>query len=334
MRLGLVSEAKSPNAFYRAIGPLTAMEGRGHEVIWPASDEGTGDPRQLATCDVVHVYRRADDETRRMLSKLMRSGVPITYDNDDDSTAAPKQSPVYREVGGFKGQRIFLATVQVARWAGLFTTTSDVLAEKYRRAGVERIQVIGNYLMAESFGSRRRHDGIVVGWVAAGEHREDAARIEIADALRRLTAKHETVRVECIGVNLALPERYRHDGFVPFFELPARVSGFDVGIAPLADTTFNRARSDIKLKEYAAAGVPWLASPVGPYVGLGEQQGGRLVADDGWFEALDHLVTHDRERRRLARRAEKWAKSQTIAAIAARWEQNFTEVAASASTPS
>src|SRR5207249_1565318 len=80
-----------------------------------------------------------------------------------------------------------------------------------------------------------------------------------------------------------------------FLELPHRIGSFDIGLAPLADLPGNRARSDIKVKEYAASGVPWLASPVGPYVQLGEEQGGRLVPDDLWFEALDRLVSRRRE---------------------------------------
>src|SRR5207302_1085104 len=83
------------------------------------------------------------------------------------------------------------------------------------------------------------------------------------------------------------PQRYRHDPYLPFAELPRRLSRWDIGIAPLADIPFNLARSDIKLKEYAASELPWLASPVGPYAGHGEAQGGRLVPDDGWFEALN-----------------------------------------------
>jgi hypothetical protein len=114
---------------------------------------------------------------------------------------------------------------------------------------------------------------MVIGWIAGVDHRADVARIEIADALRRLVTTHENVRIECIGGDLGLPERYRHDGFVPFPELPRRIGGFDVGIAPLADLPGNRVRSDIKLKEYAASGVPWLASAVGPYLGLGEAEG-------------------------------------------------------------
>jgi glycosyltransferase involved in cell wall biosynthesis len=329
MRLGAVWVANS-NAHYRAIQPLKAMARRGHQVVWPSTAEGDTDPRRLAGCDVVHVYRRADEPTRQMLAALARAGTAITYDNDDDFTAVPKQSPYYRSTGGFSGQRVFAETTRAAAMARCFTTTNDVLADKYRRAGVERVEVIPNCLAPDFHRPRRSHDGVVIGWIAGVEHQADADRLGIADALRRLLAAHERVRVECVGVNLALPERYRHDNLVPFDDLPARIGGFDVGIAPLADIPWNRARSDIKLKEYAASGVPWLASPVGPYLGLGAQQGGRLVPDDGWLEALERLVTRRRERRRLARSAQRWARGQTIDAVADRWEHVFVTAAGKA----
>jgi glycosyltransferase involved in cell wall biosynthesis len=325
MRIGAVFEPNSA-AYYRAIDPLKAMAGRGHEVVWPDED-GKADVRRLAGCDVVHVYRRAADDTQRALRELERGGAAITYDNDDDFMAVPKESPDYKKVGGLKGQRIFAATVKVARMARAFTTTNEVLAEKYRRAGVERVEVIGNHLAPDVERPRNRHDGIVIGWVAGIDHRADVKRIAIVDALRRLLDEHPDVRVECIGVDLGLPERYTHKAFVPFLELPGRIGGFDIGIAPLADIPGNWARSDIKVKEYAASGVPWLASPIGPYQGFGEERGGRLVTDDGWFDALDRLVTRRRERRRLARNAKKWAKHQTINAVAERWERVFADAA-------
>jgi hypothetical protein len=52
-----------------------------------------------------------------------------------------------------------------------------------------------------------------------------------------------------------------------------------------------------------------------------------LVPDDAWFEALDRLVSHARERKRLARSAEAWARRQTIDAVADRWEQVFAAAA-------
>jgi glycosyltransferase involved in cell wall biosynthesis len=303
------------------------MARRGHDIMFPPKEDGRPYLPWLATCDVVHVYRRSDAETRRALAELLRRGIPITYDNDDDYTAIPKGTSSYRIEGGFRGQQTFAQSVNVARTARCFTTTTEVLAEKYRHAGVERVAVIGNYLAPSASRMRTPHDGVVIGWIAGEEHQVDANRLRIADVLRRIVATHDNVRVECIGVNLGLTERYTHNRLVAFEELPNRIGGFDIGIAPLADVPMNRARSDIKVKEYAASGVPWLASPMGPYAGLGEEEGGQLVPDDGWFDALDRLVTSPRERHRLGRKGQAWAKTQTIEAAADLWEQTFAAVA-------
>ena len=326
MRIGAVW-VPSANAFYRAIYPLLAIARRGHELVWPADGEGRAEFTRLAGCEVVHVYRRADQDTQQVLAELLRHGTAITYDNDDDFTVVPKESPLYRRTGGLTGQRIFTDTVRLARAARCFTTTTEPLARKYRGAGVERVEVIDNHVAPNPRPQPTAHDGLVIGWVAGLEHRADADRMRIADQLSRLLAAHDHVRVESIGVNLGLPERYRNDREVPFPELPERMAGWDIGIAPLVDIPYNLTRSDIKLKEYAASGIPWLASPVGPYLGLGEAQGGRLVPDGGWFEALDRLVTGRRERKRLARKAKTWAKRQTIFAVADRWERVFASAA-------
>jgi glycosyltransferase involved in cell wall biosynthesis len=317
------------NAHYRAVEPMKAMEARGHEVVWPP-ETGHPDLARLLGCDVVHVYRLTGSGTRRILKQLADQGTAITYDNDDDYTTVPKESANYKQAGGFTGQRVFDETVKAARLADTFVTTNDVLAEKYRGVGIERVEVIGNHLAPDVFRPRQTHRGVVIGWVAGGEHAADVARIPVRDALERVVARHDDVRVQCIGLDLRLPSRYDHEKEVEFLELPRWIGGFDIGIAPLADIPCNWARSDIKVKEYAASGVPWLASPIGPYAGLGEKEGGRLVPDDGWFDALDRLVSHARDRRRLAKKAKRWAKGQTIDAVAARWEQVFADAAARA----
>jgi len=321
MRLG-VAWTPGQNAQYRAFQPMRAMARRGHTIVWPPDESGELHLPRLLTCDVVHVFRRSEQDTRQVVRELARGGVPFTFDNDDDLTAVPE-----RPGRGVDRRSHFAATVRMARAARIFTTTTDVLAAKYRLAGVKRIEVIGNYLVPEAVRPRLPHDGIVVGWVAGKEHRIDTDRLRIAETLRRLVAKHPDVRVECIGVDLALPERYRHDVHVDFDALPGRIGDFDIGLAPLTDISFNRARSDIKLKEYAASGVPWLASAVGPYVGLGEEHGGLLVSDARWFDALDRLVTDHSERERLGRNALAWAQTQTMAAAADQWEAVFKEAA-------
>ena len=81
----------------------------------------------------------------------------------------------------------------------------------------------------------------------------------------------------------------------------------------------------MKLKEYAAAGAMWLASPVGPYLGMGEEQGGLLVGDDDWLGALEALLTDADRRRALTERAGAWARGETIRAGAARWQAAYRE---------
>jgi hypothetical protein len=71
--------------------------------------------------------------------------------------------------------------------------------------------------------------------------------------------------------------------------------------------------------------VPWLASPIGPYGRLGEKQGGRLVEDDGWYDALRRLIDKERERRKLAKRAARWASGETLSKNIVRWERSFAE---------
>lgn len=329
MRIG-VAWVPCANAQYRAVHPLRAMARRGHEIVLPADTEGRAEFARLASCDVVHVYRRADDETRRVLKALATRGVGVTYDNDDDLTTVPKESPDYKKFGGLTGQRLFAMSVKAARLAHVFTTTTETLAARYRRSGADRIEVIPNSVASDAARPRHPHDGIVIGWVAGVDHRADTARVPIEDALRELIERHPALRVESIGLKLRLPNRYRHDALVDFDALPSRIGGFDIGLAPLADIAVNRARSDIKLKEYAASGVPWLASPIGPYVGLGDAEGGRLVPDDGWLEALDQLAHDAGLRSRLGASGQAWARRHTIDVAAERWERAFSEAASRA----
>ena len=144
-------------------------------------------------------------------------------------------------------------------------------------------------------------------------------------------AEHPRVGVSTVGVRLPLGERYTHAPALAFEQLPLHMARWDIGIAPLLDTPFNRARSDIKVKEYAASQLPWLASAVGPYRGLGAAQGGQVVDNEQWFDALDALVRDDAGRRQLSLSGARWAATQTITSLASRYEEAFADAAERAS---
>lgn len=320
MRVGVVTDLTAANSMYRAVA-IEELRSRGHEVRVVASDRARA--AELRDCDVVHVYRDHDERTRQLATTLRTEGVAITWDNDDDYSAGPEGTRGAIRRGGIHAQRFLSEMSRMMQLADVVTTTSPLLAEDYRTRGAERVEVVENYLPAcyRAPEPARRED-VVVGWVAGNEHLYDLRHLGIAETLQRLLGEHERMRVVSIGLDLRFAdERYRYIPRVQYGDLAGCVAGFDVGIAPLADIRFNRARSNVKLKEYAGAGVPWLASPIGPYRGLGEKQGGRLVADDGWDDALRRLVAGARERRKLGKRAAKWARGQTVARNLDRWER-------------
>lgn len=326
MKLGVIYEPGAPNAHYRATIPMRALERRGHEIVWPTKVDEVP-MQEFLSCDLVHCYRRMDRLAD--LRKLSARGVAISFDNDDNFAAAEVGGAGRRGLDGYRyNNAVFRGVLEAAKLADLTTTPNELLAERYRAAGAENVAVIENHLEREAFGfgARSRHDGVVVGWVAGSEHKLDLERIPIAPAVKRLLRAHPELRLLTVGVRLPLQEeRYEHIPEVDFRDLLKVTGRMDIGLAPLADTAFNRSRSNVKLKEYGAGGAMWLASPVGPYRCLGERQGGLLVSDEDWLPALDALIRDGRRRRRLARRARKWARAQTIGRHVQAWETSFQE---------
>lgn len=65
----------------------------------------------------------------------------------------------------------------------------------------------------------------------------------------------------------------------------------DIGIVPLNDIPFNHAKSYIKGLEYAAAGVPFVASAAPEYVFLAENGVGRVArSPEEWESHISELA--------------------------------------------
>jgi glycosyltransferase involved in cell wall biosynthesis len=325
VRAILVGLPTQPNSFYRGVRPGQALSAAGHEASVHLADEELLREDDLRGFDVVHLCRYFSRGTQRIAAKLRQAGAAVVWDNDDDLLGFPTTDVESRKRGALRSQGIQARIQEMIRLCDVVTTTSEQLADFYRELGAGCVVVVENYLGREFLDARPRpHDGIVIGWTAAMEHRHDFKALGLREPLQRLIDAHPDVRVTSLGIDLGLDrDRYRWQGCVHFDDLPDVVAEYDIGIAPLVDEAFNRARSNIKLKEYAAFGAPWLASPVGPYRGMGEKQGGRLVADDRWYEELERLVVKARERKKLGKRAQRWARGEAIEANAGRWVAAF-----------
>lgn len=309
-----------PSSSYRAIHPLTELARRGH-LIATYMDEPNLTPTDeelevvLEDFDVAYIGRYTQPEAVQLARRLAEGGMGVVWDYDD--------AVVRPEVrAGFDG---------MAEVVDVITTTNELIADVYRDLGARTVMPIPNFLTRPSLmAPRRKHDGTVVGYIGWLDHQDDWDGLGLQEIVEDLLEIHPDLRIESVGpIDLRIPaERYHGYGVLEFDQLPQAIAGFDIAIAPLIDKPGNSTRSDIKLKEYAVAGVPWLASDYGPYVDYGEEQGGRLVRDDGWFDALNGLLSDGKAQRKLAKRGQKWAKEQTLERHAPLWAAAFEQAIA------
>ncbi len=335
MRIVYLADELQPNGFYRGHAPLTALgHYRGHTVRRLRD----GEHHWVPGFDLLHVHRYCEVRALTLAREAKDAGAAVVWDNDDDQGAMPKSIVTHKHFSGFKWQQRRAEIQRLLVSVDLVTAPSRTLAARLAELGAPRVAVVENYLPDQLLDpDRRPHEGITIGWIAGLEHQMDVEQIPITAVLQRLLDERSDVNVVTIGLRLGLrSERYRAVKTVRITELSQHAAEFDIAIAPLADLPFGRARSNIKLKEYAAAGVPWLASPIGPYVGMGEHQGGRLVSDDRWYAELTRLIAKPRERRKLGKRAAKWARGETLSANAHLIEATLLDVldgAASGASP-
>ena len=89
-------------------------------------------------------------------------------------------------------------------------------------------------------------------------------------------------------------------------DYPSMVKGWDldIGIAPLRDNNFNRAKSNLRWLEYSAAGIPTVASRVRPFVESFRSADGCLASSkQEWYDALKFLIQNPEERSRIGKTA-------------------------------
>jgi glycosyltransferase involved in cell wall biosynthesis len=335
MRIASLVPERTVESIYRSIVPMQALAHRGHSVHVEERDE-IRDPAGLLDYDAVHVMRICHPLMVRLARRLKQRGVAIVWDNDDGRVALLQEAAKAPGQDGMAAQRFFTSMRSMASAADAVTTPSEALARLHAADSRREVQILPN-LLPPTFKRPERvmpHQGVHIGWVAMPYHRDSFETLRMRETMQHLLERHAHLSITGVGVDLELnSRRYEHVTGIPYGSLPESLVHFDFALAPLADTAVNQARSDVKLKEYAAAGVPWLASPVGPYLGLGEQEGGRLVADGDWFAAIETLMNDADTRRVLAQRGMRWAAQETIEAHVEAWERTFEDAIAQARTP-
>ncbi|MFW7269709.1 glycosyltransferase [Gluconacetobacter sp. Hr-1-5] len=282
----------------------------------------------LQFCSGVVFYRvPAFGSVQAMLEEARRLAVPSWWEVDD--------LIFDRDLYARNGNLAMLAKQERARLlfgAGLFRAcmlgcsrgiaSTPVLAQAMRDAGVAEVGVIDNALDAETMDAARsacldlprrgNDDGrAVVVIYGSGTRTHDADFLAAAPGLMAAMAENTRLVLWIVG-ELALPPFMRAMGarvvvlagrsYADYLALMARA---DIAIAPLEDSIFNDAKSNIKYLEAAAVGVPLVCSPRRAFadVIVDGQTGWLAWTDAEWTRAVLALAADGALRRDMGARA-------------------------------
>ena len=240
----------------------------------------------------------------------------LIYDLDDDLLAIAESAHPERHYYAAYAPSIRLLVAQ----ADEVRVSTSVL--KQRLDGLsDHVRLVPNALDADTWllhgSAPARETGGPVSILYMGTLTHGADFALVKGALRRIKETFgRAVSIKVIGVT---SEREGAE-WCDFVEVPAHASssypafaewlagqrGFDIGIAPLADSEFNKGKSGIKFLDYAALGLAVICSDVDAYRGIVKDGGtGLLVSndDEAWYAAIHQLITDENLRNRLARAA-------------------------------
>ncbi|MFJ8049791.1 hypothetical protein [Streptomyces luteogriseus] len=284
---------------FRMIWPGQHLAAAGHDVeVVDARDRRVrvvmdGDTVRdvLVDADVVVLQRVTHAYMAQAVGIMRAKGITVVVDVDDDLSSIHPSNPAWAVHRPGAGPHSWHNLALACRNASLVTVSTPALLDVYARHG--RGHVLPNYLPDMYYGIERQ-DSDVIGWPGSfHSHPNDPENV--GGAIARLVDEGAqfVMRGDSKGAGRAFglaadPE----GGGVPIEEWPRAVAALGVGIAPLADTKFNAAKSWLKPLEMSACGVPWVASPRAEYQRL-HAMGAGLLADRSrtWYRELKRL--HD-----------------------------------------
>jgi len=310
------------SAYIRLLCPLTDESIAGRAAVTMG---GADDP--VPPCDVCIVQRAAMPDVQavdRLVGTLGEMGAALVVDVDDAFVAMEDhpEAEAYRPLN---------AAIEHAIAASAETWFSTpALADLYGHVA-HRHAVMPNALdpriwrdwrnrRPEPFGQ----DKVRMLYMGTGTHGPDFALIR--PALDRLWAEREgRFDVTLIGIAADVePAPWLHriappaDAIAyPRFVRWLRGQGpFDIGLAPLADTRFNSAKSDIKLLDYLALGLLPVVQDC-PAYRLDPDAVGVALHTHDWSDILRALIDDPGSARERLARGQSWLwEKRTVATIA------------------
>ncbi len=314
-KIVFVAERYDACSWYRAHVPGVELRKLGYDVSlvlardWALTDQS----------DALVFERTSGREALEDLKRYKEAGKRVVYDIDDNVWNLNPANPAFPY---FERESIRRNIAESLRLADVVTVTTPELAEivaKYNRS----ILVIPNYLPDEHWNLKRDISAkLTIGWAGGNSHWNDLKLI--AGVVEQILEDFSDIEIALAGMReypFADHPRIRKLKTVKLEEYPALLANFDIALAPLTDDSFNACKSDLKFLEYAALGLPVVASKVPAYEhSIVHGENGFLARNQkDWLKYLRRLIADEGLRESIGRAARSFAESRFISKNIGLW---------------
>ena len=319
--------------FFRCYQPAKFL--RRHGLMNTITDMHTTTPEHIMQADIIVFQALGTLKSVEAMNFAKSKGKKVVIEIDDFLHVV---SP--NNIGGYPfwnpgGLGLHRFTEQLKK-ADALTVATPQLAREYFPHN-PNIYVLPNYLDQEKWDNplTKKEDGYLrIGWAGGNAHIDDIKMI--APVMEKIIRKYKgKVKFENMGLTKGeLTSVFKLEEFdhvcpkcdyqgdaktfaaesLDNYPLMLATHGWDIAIAPVVNTAFNSAKSDLKLKEYSATGYPTVASMVTPYIEAKELGCNVLLAKDfkSWYNYIVELIEKPDLRRKMIKENKEWVSNYYI----------------------
>jgi len=242
---------------------------------------------------------------------------PIVMDLDDNVQVTRPYNPGYKSfhpgspnmVWNIKSLGVFdaitVSTQELKRYYSDYTDPSKIYICPNSLDWKERDEIYNmDFSKSELF---KKKDGeIRIGWSGSAAHWENLKHIE--EAVIQILRDYPQTTFYYTGLfgdlfqDKDIKDRVhlmKWSGLRTWAKFN-REMNLDIALAPLADNYFNRAKSNLRLLEYASARYPVIASPVEPYRTFTDKEVIFATEEEIWYNAIEELIKSPDRRKELS----------------------------------
>jgi len=236
---------------------------------------------------------------------------PVLTEVDDDFINVPCWNPAFSP----QANAHYMAAMQLESTHALICSTPyllDLFSKMYDKRG----HVIPNGIDVEywdNLPNPAKHSGINIGWVGAASHREDLKIL--VDVIPEVNKRYSDIQWLFMSGG-GIPDEIVEHPNVRFirewwpaneYARAVKLKGFDIGLAPLLDHPFNKAKSNLRWLEYSAMGIPTVASEIGHFnETIRHTETGFVCSNtEEWIEHISQLVERECSRKDIGKAAKE-----------------------------